>query len=73
MASLLARMQGAAASVGVHSLSVGGLTELATLDQTSDSWFTERVCRLTASDLPAAACTGYALVSRYCYLISWMV
>ena len=54
MASLQDDLKVAAERLGVEILSSAGLTEMATLDQSSDSWSAERLCRLTASDLAAA-------------------
>ena len=62
MASLHDDLKVAAERLGVQSLSSEALTELATLDQSSESWSAERLCRLTASDL-AAALGGSAWLS----------
>ena len=54
MSSLHDDLKVAAERLGVQSLSSEALTELATLDQSSESWSAERLCRLTALDLAAA-------------------
>ena len=54
MALLQDDVKVAAEMLGIQSLSSEALTKLATMDQSSESWSAERLCRLTASDLGAA-------------------
>ena len=71
MALLQDDVRVAAEMLGIQSLASEAFTELATLDQSSESWSAERLCRLTASDLGAAlGRSGGAALPRLCKLSS---